>query len=66
MLGDEKISPDGRWVSFVRDYNIWIVSTSGGDARPVTTGGSEALRKGQLDLGVSRGIGDTFGILVGA
>ncbi len=49
MLGDEKISPDGRWVSFVRDYNIWIVSTSGGDARPVTTGGSEALRKGQLD-----------------
>ena len=49
MLTDEKISPDGRWVSFVRDYNVWIVSTSGGDARPVTTGGSEALRKGQLD-----------------
>ena len=49
MLTDEKISPDGRWVSFVRDYNVWIVSTSGGDARAVTTGGSEALRKGQLD-----------------
>jgi len=49
MLTDEKISPDGHWVSFVRDYNVWIVSTSGGDARPLTTGGSEALRKGQLD-----------------
>ena len=49
MLTDEKISPDGRWVSFVRDYNVSIVSTSGGDARAVTTGGSEALRKGQLD-----------------
>lgn len=49
MLTDEKISPDGHWVSFVRDYNVWIVSTSGGDARAVTTGGSEALRKGQLD-----------------
>lgn len=49
MLDDEKISPDGRWVSFVRDYNIWVVSTGGGDARPVTTGGSEALRKGRLD-----------------
>jgi len=22
MLTDEKISPDGRWVSFVRDYNV--------------------------------------------
>jgi dipeptidyl-peptidase-4 len=49
ILTDEKISPDGRWISFVRDYNVWIVSTSGGDARAVTTGGSEALRKGQLD-----------------
>jgi dipeptidyl-peptidase 4 len=49
MLSDEKISPDGRWVSFLRDYNLWIVSTSGGEAQPVTTGGSEALRKGQLD-----------------
>jgi dipeptidyl-peptidase-4 len=49
MLTDEKISPDGRWISFVRDYNVWIVSTSGGDARAVTTSGSEALRKGQLD-----------------
>ena len=48
-LLDEKISPDGRWVSFVRDYNIWIVSTARGDARPVTTGGNETLRKGQLD-----------------
>jgi dipeptidyl-peptidase-4 len=49
ILTDEKISPDGRWVSFVRNYNVWIVSTSRGDARPVTTGGSEASRKGQLD-----------------
>ncbi len=49
ILTDEKISPDGRWVSFVRDYNVWIVNTSSGDARAVTTGGSEALRKGQLD-----------------
>jgi dipeptidyl-peptidase-4 len=49
MLTDEKISPDGHWVSFVRGYNVWIVSTSGGDARAMTTGGSEALRKGHLD-----------------
>jgi dipeptidyl-peptidase-4 len=49
MLSDEKISPDGRWVSFLRDYNVWIVSTGGGEAQAVTAGGSEALRKGQLD-----------------
>jgi len=48
-LEDAKFSPDGKWVSFVRDFNLWIVSAAGGDARALTTGGSEELLKGKLD-----------------
>ena len=32
-LEDAKFSPDGKWVSFVRGYNLWIASVAGGDAR---------------------------------
>jgi dipeptidyl-peptidase 4 len=48
-LADAKISPDGRSVSFVRDHNIWIVDVASGKERSVTVGGSEELRKGELD-----------------
>jgi len=48
-LADPKISPDARWVSFVRDHNLWLVSAAGGEARAFTTGGTEEVRKGELD-----------------
>ncbi len=53
-IDDAKISPDGRWVSFVRNHDIWIVGTGGagskeGLPRQLTRGGSEALRNGELD-----------------
>ncbi len=48
-LGDPKISPDGNYVSFVRDHNIWLVGTVDTKERPITTGGSEEIRKGELD-----------------
>ena len=48
-LTDVKISPDGKYVSFLRDHNIWLVSTAGGKERAFTTGGSEEIRKGELD-----------------
>ena len=48
-LSDIKISPDSKYVSFVRDHNLWIVSTADGKERAVTTGGSEVLRKGEVD-----------------
>ncbi|MBZ5527774.1 MAG: S9 family peptidase [Acidobacteriia bacterium] len=48
-LADPKISPDGRWVSFVRGHNLWLVSAVGGEARAFTTGGREEVRKGELD-----------------
>ena len=48
-LGDPKISPNGKYVSFVRDHNVWLVGTSDAKERAVTRGGTEEVRKGELD-----------------
>jgi len=48
-LSDTKISPDGKYVSFVRENNLWLVSTADGKERALTAGGTEELRKGELD-----------------
>jgi dipeptidyl-peptidase-4 len=48
-IADAKISPDGKWASYVLDYNLWTVSTSGGEPRSLTKGGREELHEGQLD-----------------
>ena len=48
-LTDVKISPDSKFVSFIRDHNIWLVSTADGQERSFTTGGTEPVRKGELD-----------------
>ena len=48
-IADPKISPDGKSVSFIRNHNLWAVSTADGKERALTTGGTEALRKGELD-----------------
>jgi dipeptidyl-peptidase-4 len=48
-LADAKISPNGRYVSFVREHNVWIVDVASGKPRAITHGGTEELRKGELD-----------------
>ena len=48
-LADPKISPDGKCVSFVRDHNLWLVTVVDGKERPLTRGGTEEIRKGELD-----------------
>ncbi|GGD84942.1 peptidase S9 [Tsuneonella deserti] len=37
---DAKVSPKGRYVSFVRGDNLFIVPSAGGDPRAITTGGT--------------------------
>src|SRR6185437_4957941 len=49
VLGDPKFSPDGQWVGYIRDYNIWAVNVATGESHAITSGGIEALRKGQVD-----------------
>jgi dipeptidyl-peptidase-4 len=48
-IADPKISPDGRFVSFVRDHNLWLVNLADGKERAITQGGTEEIRKGELD-----------------
>ncbi len=48
-IADARLSPDGKWISFVRDHNLWLVSVADGQERAITTGGVEELRKGELD-----------------
>jgi len=48
-LADPKVSPDCRTVSFVRDHNVWVVNLADGKERAVTQGGTEEIRKGELD-----------------
>ncbi len=48
-IDDAKISPDGRWASFLRAHDIWVVSVAGGAPRQLTRGGSEERRNGELD-----------------
>ena len=49
ILADPKISPDGKFVSFVRDHNLWLVNIADGKERAITRDGVEEIRKGELD-----------------
>jgi len=48
-VADVKISPDGKYVSFVRGHNLFAVEVAGGKEIALTTGGTEEIRKGELD-----------------
>jgi dipeptidyl-peptidase 4 len=48
-IADVKISPDGKLVSFVREHNLFVVNGADGKERAITRGGSEKVRKGELD-----------------
>jgi dipeptidyl-peptidase 4 len=48
-IEDAKFSPDGKWISFSRDSNIFAVNLASGETKTLTTGGSEEVLKGKLD-----------------
>ena len=48
-IADPKISPDGKFISFVRDHNVWLVNLADGKERAITQRGTEEIRKGELD-----------------
>jgi dipeptidyl-peptidase 4 len=49
QIADPKISPDGRYVSFVREHNLWLVGVADAKVSAFTKGGTEEVRKGELD-----------------
>ncbi len=44
-----KFSPDGKSVSFVYEYDLWLSSVADGEMRGLTTGGTADLLHGDLD-----------------
>jgi dipeptidyl-peptidase 4 len=48
-IADVKVSPDGKGVSYVSQHNLHIVTVADGKDHALTTGGTEAIRKGELD-----------------
>ncbi len=45
----EELSPDGRFVSFVRDYNLHLIEVETGRERSLTVDGNPELFYGRLD-----------------
>jgi len=48
-IADVKISPDGKFVSFVRAHNLFAVGVADAKEQALTTGGTEEVRKGEMD-----------------
>ncbi len=48
-VDDPKFSPDGKWISFVWEHDLWLVPTAGGEPKQLTQGGSERVLHGDLD-----------------
>jgi dipeptidyl-peptidase 4 len=48
-ITDPKFSPDGQWVSYVRDSNLWLTNVASGESKQLTTGGNDEILKGHLD-----------------
>ena len=49
LISDVQLSPDGHWAAFIRDHNLWVANVADGSVRAITKGGTEILRKGELD-----------------
>lgn len=53
-------SPDGNWIAFARDHNLWIRNTSGEETRQLSKGGEEGLGYGSpiisplIDAGLAK------------
>lgn len=48
--GDAKLSPSGRYASFVRDHNLFVVDLKGGGERAITTAGKDPVSFGVAEF----------------
>jgi len=49
-VGDPKISPKGRYVSYVRDQNLFVIDLATGQERPLTTDGKGTVHNGEAEF----------------
>lgn len=47
---DAKISPQGRYVSFVRDQNLYVIDLASGQEKALTTDGKGTLHNGEAEF----------------
>jgi dipeptidyl-peptidase-4 len=47
---DPKISPKGRFVSYVRDQNLWVIDLASGEARQLTRDGGGTVHNGEAEF----------------
>lgn len=49
-VGDPKISPKGRYVSYVRDQNLFVIDLATGQERQLTTDGKGTVHNGEAEF----------------
>jgi dipeptidyl-peptidase-4 len=49
-VGDPKISPKGRYLSFVRDQNLFVIDLATGKERQLTTDGKDTIHNGEAEF----------------
>ncbi|MCS0633398.1 S9 family peptidase [Telluria mixta] len=49
-VGDPKISPKGRYVSYVRDQNLFVIDLATGQERQLTTNGKDTVHNGEAEF----------------
>ncbi|MCS0613180.1 S9 family peptidase [Massilia kyonggiensis] len=49
-VGDPKISPKGRYVSYVRDQNLFVIDLGTGRERQLTTDGKDTVHNGEAEF----------------
>jgi len=47
---DPRISPKGRYVSYVRDQNLWVIDLAGGEAKQLTHDGGGTVHNGEAEF----------------
>jgi dipeptidyl-peptidase-4 len=47
---DSKVSPKGRYVSYVRDQNLWVIDLSTGKSLQLTNDGGGAIHNGEAEF----------------
>lgn len=58
---DPKISPKGRYVSFVRDQNLFVIELATGKERQLTSDGAGTVHNGEAEFVAQEEMGQTTG-----
>ena len=48
-IEDPRLSPDGKWISYVQNFNLWTLNSPVAKRNSSPQGGSEEILKGKLD-----------------